>query len=146
LAAGSNRAVATVGFAGAAVFGVAGALAAGVLWASADGVGHYDAASQQVLNSLQLDGTAFLIGAGAGTMVIAWGICAISGSVLPTWVGWLGIVLGIATVVLPFGLGPLFAAVWLLVVSIILLTRSGTPTTATAAPAAQPGADLVGSD
>ncbi len=64
-------------------------------------------------------------GAGIGTMIIAASLAGLRAGAIPRWAGWIGVAAGI------LGLGliaffPWFvAAIWILVVSIGLFTRSG---------------------
>lgn len=117
----TNRRLATIGFAGALLFAVSGAFNASVFWASQDAVGHVNPTVLQTLNVLQLDGSTFFVGPGTAVFMIATGIALIRSGVLAKWLGWVGVVLGVAALALPDALGPLPAGVWVLIVSIVIL-------------------------
>ena len=118
---GPNRNLATVGFAGGVVFATSGLVSAGLKFSLADGVGHLDPNSMQVLNLLQND-LGFAMGAiGVAVLLVATGVAIVRRGPLPTWLGWVGVVLGVLGAVL----GPVAAGLWILIASIVSLTRAG---------------------
>lgn len=115
--------LASLGFAGAVVFGISGCVAGGLRWSLADGAKYLDPASLQVLNILQNDFNNVIIGVGQAVFLIATGGVIIRHpSALPKWLGWLGVVLGVLAL-FPL-VGPIYAGLWVLVASIVLLTGS----------------------
>jgi hypothetical protein len=77
---------------------------------------------------LQNDGSTFVTGAGQAVFLVATGIALIRTGVLARWLGWVGVVLGIVALAIPF-VGPLPAGVWVLIASIVILVsaRGGAP-------------------
>jgi hypothetical protein len=92
----------TVTFAGGILFAVTGGVVAGVLIALSDSPHHLGASSAQTLNFLQSDLPSMLASMAMGVMGIAAGIAMLKSSLLPTWLGWVSVVVGILSVV-PFG-------------------------------------------
>jgi uncharacterized membrane protein YciS (DUF1049 family) len=125
----SNRRLATVAFAGVILFAVSGTLGAGVRFSMVDAVGHVDPVVLQTLNVLQNDLNTFIAGAGVAVFLVANGIAIIRNGPLPTWLGWVGVVLG----VLAGAFGAPAAALWILIASIVILVRANhaPPTPAT---------------
>ena len=64
-------------------------------------------------------------GAGLGAMIIAASLAALRARAVPTWAGWLGIVVGILALVTIVFFPWFLAAIWILVVSIGLFLRAG---------------------
>lgn len=120
--------LAIAAFGGAVLFAVGGALSAGTQFALADVPGKLSPAAAQALNLLQQDISVFLIAAGAAGLLLASGLAILRGRQLPAWVGWLGLVLGIASLVPLRNIGAPLAGIWTLVVSILLCLRAGRPT------------------
>jgi hypothetical protein len=116
--------LANLGFAGALLFAAGGALAGGLhvtLWDSANSV---TASSMQTLNALQNDVTVILSGTGQALLLLATGSVVVTSGVLPRWVGWIAVVLGVLALALPF-IGPLWTGIWVLITSIVVLARAG---------------------
>ena len=111
----------SLGFAGAVLFAISGCIAGGLRWSLADGAKYLDPSSLQVLNILQNDFNNNIIAVGQAVFLIATGgVIMRHSTALPKWLGWLGIVLGVLAL-FPL-LGPIYAGVWVLVASIVLLT------------------------
>jgi hypothetical protein len=125
----ANRQLATIAFAGVILFAVSGTVAAGLRFSMGDVVGHADPVVLQALNVLQNDLNNFMGGAGAAVFLIANGIATIRNGPLPTWVGWVAVVLGVLGAVV----GAPAVALWLLIASIVILNRSGRAAPAPAA-------------
>ena len=118
----ANRRLATVGFAGAVVFAVSGGVAAGLNSTLASAVDNVSPTTMQTLNVLQQNAPTYLGGAGSAVFLLATGIAIIRSGVLPRWLGWVGVVLGVLAVAVPFG--PAEAGLWVLVASIVILVRN----------------------
>ena len=64
-------------------------------------------------------------GAGAAAMVIAASLAALRAGAVPTWAGWLGVVVGILSLALIVFFPWFLLGVWILVVSIGMFMRAG---------------------
>jgi hypothetical protein len=136
----STRQLATVGFAGALLFAVSGAVAAGSFFTLNDAIGHADPSTMQTFNLMQDDFTNGVSAAGIALFLAASSIVIVrGGGELPQWVGWIGIVLAIATVVL-IGIGLPALGLWLLIACVTMLVRPG-PSTASMSRSQQPSSD-----
>jgi hypothetical protein len=120
----ANRPLANVGFAGAVVFAVSGGLSAGIALCLTDAVGHVDPTVMQTLNVMQNDLSNFMSNAGVAVFLAATGFALIRSATLPRWLGWVGVVLAVASLVLP-GIGAPAAGVWILIASIVMLVLAG---------------------
>jgi hypothetical protein len=133
----TNRRLANIGFAGVVIFAVSGGLSAGLNWAAADSVGHVDPTVTQTLNVLQMDFVAFVSGPGSGVFLVATGIALLRSGFLARWLGWVGVILGVISLILPF-LGPLPIGLWVLIASIIILVQNRGEVTREEEPAIPP--------
>jgi hypothetical protein len=116
----ANKALANIAFAGAVVFAVSGGLAAGITLSLTDAVDHVDPTVMQTLNVLQNDLGNFMSSAGGAVFLAATGIALIRTATLPRWLGWVGVVLAAASLVIP-GIGAPAAGLWILIASIVML-------------------------
>jgi uncharacterized membrane protein YciS (DUF1049 family) len=109
---------------GAALFAVGFVIAFGVDFALADVPSKLAPAAAQALNVLNND-LWFLVPIGGSIFAISSGIAVLRGALLPKWLGWVAIVLGLASSS-PALFFALFAMlVWILVVSVLIYLRSG---------------------
>jgi hypothetical protein len=122
LAEGS-RGLAATAFGGAVLFAVSGAVSSGVQLALADTPGKLGLQTAHALNLLTNFTAAIAVSAGASALLIAGSIAILRGAQLPSWTGWLGLVLGVVALVPVANLGLIPAGVWTLVVSIVLFVR-----------------------
>jgi len=76
----------------------------------------------QTLNVLQNDFPGAVASVGAALFLLATGIALIRSGALPRWLGWVGVVFGVLTLVLR--LGPIGAGLWVLLASIVILLRA----------------------
>ncbi len=115
----------TLTLAGGIVFAATGGVAGGVLAALGDSPDHLTLSSAQTLNYLQNDLPAILASAAFGVMAISAGIAMLKSARLPTWLGWVSLILGILGV-LP--VGDFFAlpavGVWTLLVAGVVYFRA----------------------
>jgi hypothetical protein len=121
-----------LGFAGMIVFGVGAATLAGLNNAVADVPGKIAPSAEQALNVISNDVFfAFLIG--MGVFMFGNGLAIACTRVLPRWIGWIAVVIGIAAVT-PIGFIAFFALLgWVVVVSVLMFVRERRPQPATAA-------------
>ncbi len=115
----------TLTFAGGILFAVTGGVAGGALAALADSPDHLTLSSAQTLNYLQSDLPAILASMAFGVMAIAAGIAMLKSALLPRWLGWVSLILGILGVV---PIGDFFAlpaiGVWTLIVAGVVYFRT----------------------
>lgn len=115
----------TISLAGGILFAATGGVAGGVLASLGDSPDHLTLSSAQTLNYLQSDLAAILASAAFGVMAISAGIAMIKSTRLPTWLGWVSLILGILGV-LP--VGDFFAlpavGIWTLLVAGVVYFRS----------------------
>ncbi len=116
--------LAAVALAGGVLFAAAGALAAGSLFALADVPAKLTSGAAQALNVIQSDLATGALLAGLGVVYMASGLAIERSRLLPRWLGWVSIVLGVVALT-PIGWLTLFAlAVWTLIVSALIYRRS----------------------
>lgn len=120
-----------VAFGGGLVLGIGILSFAGFSFALGDAADHLTPDAAQALNTLNSD-FFFPVAAGLATLLIATGLSALRSRVLPAWVAWVSIVLGVIAIT-PLGFFAFLAfGLWVLVVS-VLLWRA-----ASSVPVAQP--------
>jgi hypothetical protein len=128
----SVRRLATIGYAGVILFAASGGLAAGVDLAISDVSGHVSNLTIQTLNVFSNDVGSVLGAGGLAAFLLATGLAVTRSTALPSWLGWVGVVLGVAVLAVPLASG-IGGAVWTLIASIVLLA---TKAPANLAPAA----------
>jgi MFS family permease len=137
-AEGPGGTLSAVAFAGMIVF-VAGAIVSGTLHLEladyADNTDTIDPAVIQTLNAFEFNFFLFFP-VGLGTMLLASGLSVIRHGAFPKWVGWFGLVSGILFVTPAFFVGFVLVPVWILIVSIIGISRARAGEAPLAAPAA----------
>jgi hypothetical protein len=116
---GAVARLSAVAFGGGLVLGTGILAFAGFTFALADTADHLTPDAAQALHVLNSD-FFFPLAAGLGTLMIATGLSALRSRVLPSWIAWIALVLGIAAVTpagffafLAFGLWTLVVSVWL---------------------------------
>jgi hypothetical protein len=120
---GAAARLSPVAFGGGLVLGVGMLSFAGFTFALGDAADHLTPDAAQTLNTLNSD-FFFPLAVGLGTLMIATGLIAIRSRVLPPWLAWIALVIGIAAVT-PAGFFAFLAfGLWTLVTS-ILLWRAG---------------------
>jgi hypothetical protein len=123
----ATKRLATIGFAGAVVFAACGGVAAASYYTLSDAIGHADASTIQVLNLMQSDFSDGVGEAGIAAFLLASSVAIIRArGPLPSWVGWIGIVLGVGSA-LVIGLGLPALALWLLIACVTMIVRAGVP-------------------
>ena len=113
-------------FGGAVVASAGMAFAAVTHFALISAVDHRFVTEAHTLNVL--DNTAFLaVAIGFAALFLAAGIATVRQPVLPHWLGWAAILIGILSIAGPIGfLGFVLGLVWILVVGIMLCVRKDT--------------------
>ena len=110
-------------FGGALIASTGLLLGAVVHFALVQAADHQFAASAQTLNVLDNNDFFAIIG-GFAALFLAAGIATVTRPVLPRWLGWAAIVIGILSLAGPIGVvGVLLGLVWILVVGILLFIR-----------------------
>jgi len=130
-----DSALPAISFGGAIFIAISGSVFASLTIALTDVPDKLGPDAAQSLNLLVNDSFATLI-AGVCVFMIANGIATLRYPVLPAWLGWIAILIGIVAVT-PVGFfGFLAMAIWTLIVSILLYVRGGAtrPATAPASP------------
>jgi hypothetical protein len=116
---------ASLGFVGAIFFGVGGCVNAGVQWSLADAPSRLTPSAAQALNMLSKDNlaTGFYI-AGLAALMLFYGIAMVRTRLMPRWLGWLTIALGVIALAGPLAFLVFVAtAPWAITVSILLYRR-----------------------
>lgn len=123
------EAASTLILAGAVLLTIGVAISVGFDFALSDVPSRLAPAAAQALNVASND-IWFLIPIGATTFGIASGVAILRGAPLPNWLGWVAIVIGIATFTPALFFALFVLLVWVIVVSILIYLRSGTPVSA----------------
>jgi hypothetical protein len=133
-AEGENAMLPILSLIGLSIVAVGAAIDGTILFATAEAADDIDPSAVQALQALwDNDFLPFLV----GTAVFVWatGISVLRTGVLPKWLGWVAILLGIVTVT-PVGfIGAAGAGVWIVIVSILLSLRARRGATTTTPPA-----------
>jgi hypothetical protein len=124
---------------GGGIMAAIGALAfASFTFALADTHDDIGPGAAQALNVLNTD--FFLpVAVGTGVFMLAAGIAIVRGRMLPTWLGWAGIVIGVVAVTPAGFFGFLAMGLWVIVASVLML-RAEAPRAAAPPPAPPPAA------
>jgi hypothetical protein len=123
-ASGETGGSSAVSFAGGVILAVGITLFAGVTFSLADTVEHLEPGGAQILNVLADDlfmpltigNAAFLLGSGIGV---------IKTKVLPVWLGWVAVVLGVVALTPGGFFAFMLLGLWTLIVSVLLYRRAG---------------------
>jgi hypothetical protein len=112
-----------VAFGGGLVMGLGMLSFAGFTFTLADAADHLNPVAAQALNGLNSD-FFFPLAVGGGTLLIATGLSAIRSRVLPAWLAWAALVIGIAAITPAGFFAFLVFLLWTLVVSVLLWRRA----------------------
>lgn len=124
-AQGESGGSSALSFAGGIVFAVGLTIFAGLGFTAADAVDDVEPTVVQTLNALG-EGMFFTVAVGTGAFLIGAGIAALKTGVLPTWLGWAAVAIGIIAIT-PIGwFGFMLLGVWTLIVSVMLSMRADT--------------------
>jgi Domain of unknown function (DUF4386) len=123
-AEGPDGILSAVAFGGAVVFSAGAAVAGSIHLVLPDLADDIDPVALQAVNAIDFDMFMFFP-VGIGTMLIAAGISAIRHGSLPKWLAWLGIVVAVLFATPAFFVGFIGIPLWILIVSIMGIMRSG---------------------
>jgi hypothetical protein len=110
----------------ATLFAAGFTISAGFAYALADVPSRLDPAAAQTLNLLDED-VFFTVFVGVGVFGLATGLAILRGARLPTWLGWVAIVIGLAAFTPAIGLALLALTVWVFAVSILITCEPDDP-------------------
>ncbi|MDX6343948.1 MAG: hypothetical protein QOH87_4086 [Trebonia sp.] len=121
----ATRWLASTAFGGALLFATGGALAAGSFFALSDKPDVLTAATAQSINLIQGDVGTGLMQAGLGVFYLATAAAILRGRLLPAWLGWVSVVVGLvaASVFLTF-IAFIATALWVVTVAIMLSVKA----------------------
>jgi hypothetical protein len=121
----ATRWLASTAFGGVLVFAAGGAISAGSYLALGDQPQALNAAAAQTLNLIQNDVSASFTQAGLAVFFLATGAAILRGRLLPAWLGWVSLVLGVlaASLILAF-IAFVATGLWVIVVAIMLWARA----------------------
>jgi hypothetical protein len=112
---------------GGSVLWAAGAtIFAGITFTLGDVADDLSPAAIQALNALNSD-MFFTVAVGTFAFAVGAGMSALNTGILPKWLGWAAIVIGIVAITPAGFFGFLAFGVWVLIASIVLLMRGPTP-------------------
>jgi hypothetical protein len=130
-AEGPDGILSTVVFGAAVVFSAGAAIGGSIHLALADLADDIDPIALQAINGIDFD-LFFFFPVGLGTMILATGISAVRHGSLPRWLAWVGVVVGVLFFSPVFWFDFVAGPLWILIVSIIGISRA---TRSEAAPA-----------
>jgi hypothetical protein len=130
-AEGPDGILSTVVFGAAVVFSAGAAIGGSIHLALADLADDIDPIAMQAINGIDFD-LFFFFPVGLGTMILATGISAVRHGSLPKWLAWVSVVVGVLFFSPVFWVDFVAAPLWVLIVSIIGISRA---TRSEAAPA-----------
>jgi hypothetical protein len=121
----ATRWLASTAFGGVLVFAAGGAISAGSYAALGDQPQVLNAAAAQTLNLIQSDVSSSFTQAGLAVFFLATGAAILRGRLLPAWLGWVSLVLGVlaASLILAF-VAFVATGLWVIVVAVMLWTKA----------------------
>ena len=122
-AEGPDGILSTVVFGAAVVFSAGAAIGGSIHLALADLADDIDPIAMQAINGIDFD-LFFFFPVGLGTMILATGISAVRHGSLPKWLAWISIVVGVLFFSPVFWVDFVAAPLWILIVSIIGISRA----------------------
>ncbi len=110
-------------FAGGILFAVGATIFAGLSFTAGDAVADVGPATLQTLHVLEMD-MFFTVAVGTAAFLLGSGVGALKSGVLPSWLAWAAIVIGVLAIT-PLGFfGFLALGVWTLIASVMLAMRA----------------------
>ncbi|HEX3243477.1 MAG TPA: hypothetical protein VHQ97_10395 [Solirubrobacterales bacterium] len=139
-AASPDRGILPTAAFGAGIIAAGGFLTAATLhFALADYASDIDASAVQAINAIDSDFFLPFV-AGLATMILATSLWLVRNrSLLPTWLGWAGIIIFIVSFTPAGFIGFGLAGIWIIVVSVLLYLRDETTTVGSPTPAPTAG-------
>lgn len=122
-AEGPDGILSTVVFGAAVVFSAGAAIGGSIHLALADLADDIDPIALQAINGIDFD-LFFFFPVGLGTMILATGISAVRHGSLPRWLAWVSVVVGVVFFSPVFWVDFVAAPLWILIVSIIGISRA----------------------
>ena len=131
-----NAAMPNAAFGGAVILASGLFLLAAVHFALVQAADHRFAGAAQTINVIDNNDFFVLVG-GIAILMLASGIATVRQPVLPRWLGWAAVVIGVLALAGPIGFfGAILSVIWMFVVAIMLLVRKDLDATR---PRAEPG-------
>lgn len=121
---GESGGPSALGFAGGIIFVVGITIFAGLTFTAADVVGDVDPSVIQTLNALGAD-MFFTVAVGTGAFLLGTGIATLKTGVLPRWLGWAAVVIGVVAITPAGFFGFIALGIWTLIASAMLSMRAG---------------------
>lgn len=127
-AQGESGGSSALSFAGGIVFVVGLTVFAGLSFTAGEVIGDVDPTVVQTLNALSMD-MFFTVAVGTGAFLLGTGVATLKTGVLPKWLGWAAVVIGVVAITPAGFFGFLALGVWTLIASVMLAmqARSDTP-------------------
>jgi len=123
-ALGGSSMVPTVAIVGAAIVAVGAAIDNTLLFALAEAADDLDPSAAQAIQAIwDNDFIPFLVG--TSLAMLATGIGVLKSGILPKWLGWIAVAIGIVAATPAGFVGAIAAALWILVSSILLAISAG---------------------
>jgi len=123
-ALGGSSMVPTVAIVGAAIVAVGAAIDNTLLFALAEAADDLDPSAAQAIQAIwDNDFIPFLVG--TSLAMLATGIGVLKSGILPKWLGWVAVAIGIVAATPAGFVGAIAAALWILVSSILLAISAG---------------------
>jgi hypothetical protein len=119
-----RRVAANLSLAGGILFAVGTTIFSGIEFAAAEYADDIDPSGIQTLSALSND-MFFTLAVGVGAFLLGAGVAALKGELLPGWLAWAAIVIGVVAMTPAGFLGFLALGVWTLIVSVMLAMRAG---------------------
>jgi hypothetical protein len=119
-----RRVASNLALAGGILFAVGTTIFSGIEFAAAEYADDIDPSSIQTLSALSND-MFFTLAAGVGAFLLGAGVAAVKSEILPRWLAWAAIVIGVVALT-PGGFFAFLAlGIWTLIVSVMLAMRAG---------------------
>ena len=117
-------AAANVSLAGGIVFTVGVTIFAGLAFTAADAADDVDVTTLQTLNALEMN-MFFTVAVGTAAFLLGTGVGALKTGLLPKWLAWAAIVLGVIAIT-PLGFAAFLGlGIWTLIASVMLAMKAG---------------------
>ena len=119
-----GTAAAKVGFAGGIVFTVGLTIFAGLAFTASEVADEVDVGTLQTLNALEMN-MFFTVAVGTAAFLLGTGVGILKTGLLPRWLAWVAIVLGVLAITPAGFVAFLGLGIWTLIASVMLAMRAG---------------------